>query len=115
MKGKMNSYSCQLKKITRLVFVLTFFVSGCQEVGQTSSRSIKVGVFAKYGVCQYCVIDVVESLRIDGEIEAKTVSASEVMGGVLDDLDVVVFPGGSGRIETVFKQLHIVVQFSLPG
>ncbi len=81
-----------------LVFLVT--MSACQKVEQSPRPLLRVGVFAKYGVCQYCVIDVVESLRIDGDIEAVTVTAAEVMSGILDDLDVFVFPGGSGRIET---------------
>lgn len=83
-----------------LFMVMVLVMPACRKIEQTSERSIKVGVFSKYGVCQYCVIDVVESLRIDGDIEAVTITAAEIMAGVLDDLDVVVFPGGSGRIET---------------
>lgn len=89
-----------MKQFALLTLFLGFSLSACQKVDQNANQTIKVGVFAKYGVCQYCVIDVFESLRIDGEIEPVTVTAADVMAGVLDDLDVFIFPGGSGRIET---------------
>lgn len=82
-----------------VVTSLIFLISG-PIVAASTDQSLKVGVFSKYGVCQYCVIDVFESLRIDGGIAPQTITAAEIMDGVLDDLDVVIFPGGSGRIET---------------
>ncbi|NOY22172.1 MAG: biofilm PGA synthesis protein PgaB [Acidobacteria bacterium] len=61
---------------------------------------IKVGVFDKNGGSPYCITDAIESLRIDRGIEARTVSAADILSGAASDIDVFLFPGGSGRSET---------------
>jgi hypothetical protein len=60
---------------------------------------IRVGVFNGSGASPECVVETYEALRIDGEIRPSYVSAAEISLGRLKDLDVVVFPGGSGSRE----------------
>jgi len=57
---------------------------------------IRVGVFTGNGASAGCVSDTVESLRIDGGIAPATVEAADIVAGRLEDLDVLVFPGGGG-------------------
>ena len=86
--------------LSLLLVALLFSVSLAQDTDAAQNQTLKVGVFSKYGVCQYCVIDIFESLRIDRDVEPVTITAADIMDGVLDGIDVVIFPGGSGRIET---------------
>ncbi|MCK4529555.1 MAG: biofilm PGA synthesis protein PgaB [Candidatus Marinimicrobia bacterium] len=89
-----------MKKSISLLFILLFFVTACQKKEHNTDNIINVGVFYKYGICPYCITDVIESLKIDKDIEAKTISAADIMSGAMDEMDVIIFPGGSGRSET---------------
>ncbi len=61
---------------------------------------IHVGVFDKNGDSPDCISDAIEALRIDSGIRARIVSAADIMSGAANDIDVFLFPGGSGRSET---------------
>jgi len=63
------------------------------------SMPIRVGVFNGSGASPECVLETYEALRIDKEIHPSYVSAVDISLGRLKDLDVVVFPGGSGSRE----------------
>ncbi|MCK5839033.1 MAG: hypothetical protein KAG99_04245, partial [Bacteroidales bacterium] len=64
-----------MRKILTLLFIISFVVTACQQKEYDTSNTIKVGVFYKYGLCPYCIADVIESLKIDKDIEAIRVSA----------------------------------------
>ena len=64
------------------------------------SGTIHVGVFDKNGDSPDCITDAVEACRIDSGISVRVISAADIMGGAADDIDVFLFPGGSGRSET---------------
>ena len=68
---------------------------------QTEIRDAKlrVGVFNGNGASPVCVIETMEALKIDHGIIPQEVSATDIMNGVLDNLDVIVFPGGSASKE----------------
>ncbi len=83
-----------------LFFVLILTFSSYHGKAQNSQSKISVAIFDKYGICPYCIIDIIESLKIDTGINAKTISTAEIMAGGLSNIDVFIFPGGSGRIET---------------
>lgn len=68
--------------------------------GDKKAKTIHVGVFDKNGDSPDCITDALEALRIDSGIEARTISAADIMSGAADDIDVFLFPGGSGRSET---------------
>ena len=59
-------------------------------------RTIKVGVFCGEGASPVCVKETMEALKIDRGIVPFTVSAKDIVLGAMDNLDVIVFPGGSG-------------------
>lgn len=84
------------------ILLLTFFViaSCSNQNSESSGMPIHVGVFDKNGDSPDCIADALEALRIDGGIDARIVSAADIMGGAADDIDVFLFPGGSGRSET---------------
>jgi glutamine amidotransferase-like uncharacterized protein len=58
-----------------------------------------VGVFDGNGASPVCVIETLEALKIDSGICPRAISAVDVMKGELDNLDVIIFPGGSGSQE----------------
>ncbi len=88
------------------IFLFSFFSCEKQELKQkitTQQNYIKVGVFDGNGAGAISVIETVEALKIDKEIDAFPISAVDIMGGKLDEIDALIFPGGSGS-----KQLNFL-------
>lgn len=77
-----------------------FAFTACEKKEQISDNNIVVGVFDKNGDSPFCITDAIESLKIDKDINARVISAAEIMLGEANDVDVFLFPGGSGRGET---------------
>ena len=63
----------------------------------SADDKIHVGVFNGYGGAQTCIWETVESVKIDSRMEVELVSTSDIAAGVLDKLDVLIIPGGSGK------------------
>jgi putative intracellular protease/amidase len=89
-----------MKKIFSLLLVAVFAFTACEKKEQISDNNIVVGVFDKNGDSPFCITDAIESLKIDKDINARVISAAEIMLGEANDVDVFLFPGGSGRGET---------------
>ncbi len=94
-----------MKKLFYIVLSLTLCVAACTNAGNSNistnkKGTIKVGVFDKNGDSPDCIADAMEALRIDKGIDARIISAADIMGGDADDIDVFLFPGGGGRSET---------------
>ncbi len=89
-----------------LILAFIYAFTACQNETKTkventdTSSLIKVGVFDKNGDSPYCITDAIEALKIDKDIEPRIISAADIMMGAADDIDVFLFPGGSGRSET---------------
>ena len=66
---------------------------------KTNNKSIIVGVFNGNGASPICVIETLEALKLDSGILPQAISSVDIMQGKLDDIDVIVFPGGSGSKE----------------
>lgn len=60
------------------------------------NKLLSVGVFNGDGAGSVSVIETIEALRIDTDIDAMPISASDIMSGKLDQIDAIIFPGGSG-------------------
>ncbi len=63
------------------------------------NTKLRVGVFSGNGASPVCVVETVEALKTDTGIHPHEVSATDIMNGVLKNLDVLVFPGGSASQE----------------
>lgn len=63
-------------------------------------KTLNVGVFNGFGASAGCVTDTVEAVKIDPGMKVFQVSANDILKGKLDELDVLVFPGGSGSRQT---------------
>ena len=66
---------------------------------QTEKTKINVGVFNGNGATPVCILETMEALKVDTGIAPVEVSAFDIMNGKLNDLDALVFPGGSGSKE----------------
>ncbi|MEA1877418.1 MAG: BPL-N domain-containing protein [Bacteroidota bacterium] len=94
-----------MKQINSLTLFLVVLLIGsmlysCKpEISDQENSSILVGVFNGEGASPVCVIETMEALKIDSGITAREVSSADIMNGTLSQLDVLVFPGGSGSKE----------------
>ena len=89
-------------KLIALVFSLTLF--SCQieteSVVETSiSGKLKVAVFGGNGASVTCILETMEALKIDKGIQAEVIQSYQISAGELDNIDVLIFPGGSGSKE----------------
>ena len=58
--------------------------------------TIRVAVFADFGASEICVQEALVALEIDPLIKSRTISGVEIAQGKLSEVDVIIFPGGSG-------------------
>ncbi|PXY01934.1 biofilm PGA synthesis protein PgaB [Marinifilum breve] len=84
-----------------LLFTLICVNYSCKRVETKAEQRIKVGVFDKNGDSPWCIADAVEALKIDPKIDCEVIRASQIVSDEIFDFDAIVFPGGSGRSETM--------------
>lgn len=82
-----------------IALLLSVLVVGVYAQKRTGSKKIQVGVFNGNGASPVCVIETMEALKIDNGIYPHEISSDDIMNGVLDKLDVLIFPGGSASKE----------------
>ena len=70
-----------------------------KESNKEISEKIKVAVFNGNGAGAVSVIETIEALKIDTGIDPLEISAAEIQQGKLSEIDVIIFPGGSGSKE----------------
>jgi len=90
----------QKKLVLSLIFLLAILIfSSCSDsskVQEVTENKIEVAVFNGNGASPVCVLETLEALKLDSGISPRAISAVDIMAGQLDDLDVLIFPGGSG-------------------
>lgn len=64
--------------------------------GDKQGSSIRVGVYNGDGASPACVIETFEALRMDRGIVPSLIGPTDIYTGELNEIDVIVFPGGSG-------------------
>ena len=82
-----------MKGITVLGLVILAWAA---VAGGGQESPIRVGVYTGGGASPACVIETFEALRIDGVMAPSLIGPTDIYTGKLDDIDVIVFPGGSG-------------------
>ena len=98
------------KKISFLLSVVlltAFGTTSCKQtvanntdgINKEEIQKVKVAVFNGDGAGSVSVIETIEALRIDTGIEPSEISASDIQKGELANIDVIIFPGGSGSKE----------------
>ncbi len=90
-----------MRKINIILFVVAalFLLQSCSSKKQeqdASTQKIDVRVFNGNGASNVCVTETLEALNIDAGITAHPITAAQIMSGVLNQTDVLIFPGGSG-------------------
>lgn len=80
-------------------------------IEKKKNDKIKVGVYNGFGAGDISVVETIEALKIDSQIDPVEISAAEIMDGKLKDLDVLIFPGGSGsqQLNSLGKQTAIAI------
>jgi len=89
-----------MKKKYQLLVMIFLIVTACGKQ-QPDDNKIVVGVFNGNGAGAISVVETIEALKIDKDISPLQISASDIQSGKLDDIDAIIFPGGSGS-----KQLN---------
>ncbi len=87
-----------LKFLYLLIIAVSLSACNPQPTDSTKEK-IRIGVFNGEGASPVCVIETMEALKIDREISPVTVSGKDIMEGKLNELDALIFPGGSGSKE----------------
>jgi hypothetical protein len=62
---------------------------------------IRAGVYMGDGASMACVLETFDALRIDPMIVPSLISPTDIYTGGLDEIDVLLFPGGSGSKENL--------------
>jgi hypothetical protein len=65
----------------------------------SNNKILKVGVYADYGASPVCVTETIAALEIDKGMLPIAIKGSDITNGILNSLDAIVFPGGSGSKE----------------
>ncbi|PCH70687.1 MAG: biofilm PGA synthesis protein PgaB [Bacteroidales bacterium] len=89
-----------MKKKYQLLVMIFLILTACGKQ-QPDDNKIVVGVFIGNGAGAISVVETIEALKIDKDISPLQISASDIQSGKLDDIDAIIFPGGSGS-----KQLN---------
>jgi putative intracellular protease/amidase len=84
-----------------LYMATALLLIGCNNSEPAQTGTITVGVFDKNGNSPGCITDALEALALDPDIKAEEISAAQIASPELDRFDVIVFPGGSGRSESM--------------
>ncbi len=90
----------RINLLSMLAVVILLTSCANNENQAATDNNIKVGVFSGGGSGSFIgLIEVSEALKIDKEITPCEVTSEEIMQGKLNELDVLIFPGGSGSTE----------------
>lgn len=79
-----------------LLFGYSYSNNPVEVSNNDSTKKIKVGVFEGHGGSQTCVWETVEALKIDKEMDVKTITTSDIASGMLESFDAIIIPGGGG-------------------
>ncbi len=62
---------------------------------------IRVGIFDTNGDSPGCIVDAYEALRVDSMMHAEVIGAATIMSDDILNFDLILFPGGSGKAQTI--------------
>lgn len=89
-----------MKHLIKLIVAFAILSYSCTsnpaEVANNSSGKIKVAVFEGHGGSQTCVWEAVEAIKIDKEMDVRTITTSGIANGALASFDAIIIPGGGG-------------------
>ena len=89
-----------MKHLISIAFAIVLSGYSCSsnpvDAPHNSSAKVKVGVFEGHGGSQTCVWEAVEAIKIDKEMDVRTITTSDIANGALESLDAIIIPGGGG-------------------
>ena len=85
-----------MKKLTLLSLALLFL---SLLSANAREKKLRVALFAGHGGAETCILETEAALRMDPSLEVRKVWSKEIASGILDQTDVIVFPGGGGSTE----------------
>lgn len=80
-----------------LLLLGTLLCVQCSTTSEIKTPRITVGVFDGYGGAQTCVWETLAALRLDSGMNVRAVTVADIANNVLDSIDAIVVPGGSGK------------------
>ena len=87
-----------MKKVFAFIVVATLFVVSCNFHGDR--EVIRVGMLDGIGSGDINMPEAFAACALDPVIKARYVTTADIALGVLDSLDVLIFPGGAGSAHT---------------
>lgn len=90
-----------MNKLTHILFTLALIFITLSAQAQSKSvsiskKKIEVGVFDGHGGAQSCIWETVAALRLDPDMNVRTITTSDIANGALQSLDAIIIPGGGG-------------------
>ena len=82
-----------MKKIAFISLAIILFCTAC---APGAPKRYQVGVFDGFGGSQTCIWESLAACSLDPDLDARLITTSDIADGVLDSLDAIVIPGGSG-------------------
>ncbi len=80
-----------------LFFVLILFTQCTTEKAtDTQTDKIQVAVFDGHGGAQTCIWEAVAAVKLDADMNVRTITTADIANNVLDSLDAIIIPGGGG-------------------
>ena len=63
---------------------------------QIPADKIRVAVFDGHGGAQTCIWEAVAAVKLDAEMNVRTITTADIANNVLDSIDAIIIPGGGG-------------------
>ncbi len=82
--------------ILKSIMIIGLFLVSASAAWAGQEDPIRAGVYMGDGASMACVLETFEALRIDPGIVPSLISPTDIYTGGLDEIDVLLFPGGSG-------------------
>lgn len=79
-----------------LLLLCVVLCGACTTVVEQPER-IKVGVFDGFGGAQTCIWETIAAVQLDPEMDVRAITVADIANNVLDSLDAIIIPGGSGK------------------
>lgn len=76
------------------IFLALLLFIQCTSATQTDK--MRVAVFDGHGGAQTCIWEAVAAIKLDAEMEVRTITSADIANNVLDSLDAIIIPGGGG-------------------
>lgn len=76
------------------IFLALLLFIQCTSATQTDK--MRVAVFDGHGGAQTCIWEAVAAIKLDAQMEVRTITSADIANNVLDSLDAIIIPGGGG-------------------